>query len=49
MMKVKLNVQTMYKGELLRAGNVYSINKKTAKKWILSNLATKVDDPEEAT
>lgn len=44
MIKVKLNVQTMYKGELLRAGKVYDINKETAKRWILSNLATEVKE-----
>lgn len=42
MMKVKLNVQTMYKGELLRAGKVYEINKETAEKWVISHLASKV-------
>lgn len=46
MIKVKLNVQTMYKGELLRAGNVYEINQDTAEKWILSNLATKIEETE---
>lgn len=43
MIKVKLNVQTMYRGELLRAGKVYEINKETAEKWIASNLASKVE------
>lgn len=42
MVKVKLNVQTMYKGELLRAGKVYDINEKTAERWIASHLAEKV-------
>ena len=44
MIKIKLNVQTMYKGELLRAGKIYDINKETAEKWIISNLATEVRD-----
>lgn len=48
MIKVKLNVQTMYKGELLRAGKVYNINKETAKKWIVSNLATEVKNSEQS-
>lgn len=48
MIKVKLNVQTMYKGELLRAGKVYDINKETAKKWIVSNLATEVKNSEQS-
>ena len=48
MIKVKLNVQTMYKGELLRAGKAYEINRKTAEKWIISNLATEVKETEDA-
>lgn len=44
MMKIKMNVQTMYKGELFRAGKVYEVNKKTAEKWIASKLATKIED-----
>lgn len=32
-------VQTMYKGELLRAGKVYDINKETAERWIVSGIA----------
>lgn len=44
MIKVKLNVQTMYQGELLRAGNIYEVNKETAKRWILSHLATEVKE-----
>lgn len=44
MIKVKLNVQTMYKGELLRAGKVYEINRETAERWIMSNLATKIEE-----
>lgn len=43
MLEVKMNVQTMYKGELLRAGKTYLINKKTAEKWIISNIATSVE------
>lgn len=47
MMKVKLNVQTMYRGELLRAGKVYTVNKETAERWIVSKLAEKVEEDEE--
>ncbi len=36
---IKMNVQTMYKGELLRAGKVYTVNKETAERWIISGLA----------
>lgn len=36
---VKMNVQTMYKGELLRAGKTYIVSKETAKRWIISGLA----------
>lgn len=43
-MQVKLNVQTMYKGELLRAGKVYEISKETAERWIVSGLAEKIED-----
>lgn len=42
MIKVKLNVQTMYQGDLLRAGKVYEVNEKTAERWIASGLAEKV-------
>lgn len=36
---IKMNVQTMYKGELLRAGKTYEVNEETAKRWIVSGLA----------
>lgn len=36
---VKMNVQTMYKGELLRAGKTYTVSKGTAERWIISGLA----------
>jgi len=49
MIKVKLNVQTMYKGELLRAGKVYEINKATAKRWIASKLAEEVKEEHGST
>jgi len=39
MKKVKMLVQTMYRGELLRAGKVYEVSEETAEKWIISNLA----------
>lgn len=41
MKKIKLNVQTMYQGELFRAGKIYEVNKKTAERWIASGLAEK--------
>lgn len=41
MVKVKLIVQTMYQGELLRAGKTYEVNKRTAERWIASGLAEK--------
>lgn len=41
LVKVKLNVQTMYQGKLLRAGKVYEVNEKTAERWIASGLAEK--------
>lgn len=47
MIKIKMNVQTMYKGELLRAGKIYEINEKTAEKWIIINIASRVEtEPE---
>lgn len=39
MIKVKMNVQTAYYGELLRKGKVYEIEKKTAQRWIDSKIA----------
>lgn len=36
---VKMNVQTMYKGDLLRAGKTYTVNQETAERWIASGLA----------
>lgn len=44
MKKVKMLVQTMYRGELLRAGKVYEVSEETAKKWIISNLAEDAED-----
>ena len=38
---VKMNVQTMYKGDLLRAGKTYTVNEETAERWIVSGLAEK--------
>jgi len=42
--KVKMNVQTMYRAELLRAGKVYTVNKETAERWIISKLAERVEE-----
>jgi len=44
MVKVKMNVQTMYRGELLRAGKIYTVSEKTAERWIMSKLAEKVKE-----
>lgn len=41
---VKMNVQTMYYGKLLRKGKIYPIKKETAKRWIVSKIAEKVDE-----
>lgn len=43
MLKVKMNVQTAFHGELLRAGKVYEIDDDIAKRWIASKIAEKVD------
>lgn len=44
MIKVKMNVQTAYHGELFRAGKVYEVDEKTAKRWIASKLAVAVEE-----
>src|SRR5699024_2034405 len=36
---VDMKVQTMYKGDLLRAGKIYTVNEETAERWIVSGLA----------
>lgn len=46
-MKIKMLVQTMFRGELLRAGKVYDINQETAQKWLISKIAEEVDEEEE--
>ena len=43
-MKVKMNVQTAYRGDLLRAGKIYDIDESTAKRWIASKLAEAVKE-----
>jgi len=43
-MKVKMNVQTAYRGDLLRAGKVYEVDDSTAKRWIASKLAEAVKE-----
>lgn len=43
-MKVKMNVQTAYHGELFRAGKVYEVDETTAKRWIASKLAVAVEE-----
>ncbi|WP_010094278.1 hypothetical protein [Ornithinibacillus scapharcae] len=44
MIKVKMNVQTAYHGELFRAGKVYEVDETTAKRWIASKLAVAVEE-----
>ena len=39
-----MNVQTAFHGDLLRKGKVYDIEKETAKRWIASKIAERVDD-----
>ncbi len=46
LIKVKMNVQTMYRANLLRAGKTYEINQETAERWMLSGLAEKVEEKE---
>ncbi|GEN87589.1 hypothetical protein [Oceanobacillus sojae] len=46
-MKVKMNVQTAYHGDLLRAGKEYEIDEETAKRWIASRLAERVQENSE--
>ena len=43
-MKVKMNVQTMYHGDLLRKGKVYDIEENTAKRWIASKIANRMNE-----
>jgi len=42
--KVKMNVQTAYHGDLLRAGKIYEVDEETAKRWIASKLADEADE-----
>ncbi|WP_010532077.1 hypothetical protein [Lentibacillus jeotgali] len=44
MQKVKMNVQTMYHGELLRAGKVYEVEQSTAERWIASKIAEEAEE-----
>ncbi|MFC4023935.1 hypothetical protein ACFOUV_09025 [Oceanobacillus longus] len=44
MIKVKMNVQTAYHGELLRAGKVYEVEETIAKRWIASKLAEEIKE-----
>ncbi|SET06339.1 hypothetical protein SAMN05216389_10525 [Oceanobacillus limi] len=44
MVKIKMNIQTAYRGELLRAGKVYEIEETTAKRWIASKIAEQVEE-----
>lgn len=42
-----MNVQTAYHGDLLRAGKEYEIDEETAKRWIASRLAERVQENSE--
>jgi len=44
MVKVKMNVQTAFHGDLLRAGKVYEVDEETAKRWIASKLAEEAEE-----
>ncbi|MBM7572308.1 hypothetical protein [Aquibacillus albus] len=44
MAKVEMIVQTMYNGQLLRAGKVYEVGDDTAQRWQISNIAKVVED-----
>ncbi|WP_165769036.1 hypothetical protein [Virgibacillus profundi] len=44
MIKVKMNVQTAYHGDLLRAGKIYEIDETVAKRWIASKIAVKAEE-----
>lgn len=44
MQKVKMNVQTAYHGDLLRAGKVYEVDEATAKRWIDSKIADAAEE-----
>ncbi|MFC2947318.1 hypothetical protein [Virgibacillus sediminis] len=43
-MKLKMNVQTAYHGQLLRAGKVYEIEDSIAERWIASKIAEKTEE-----
>ncbi len=46
LVKVKMNVQTMYQANLLRAGKIYEVKKDTAERWIISGLAEEAEETE---
>ncbi|WP_281355708.1 hypothetical protein [Virgibacillus ihumii] len=43
-MRIKMNVQTAYHGDLLRAGKIYEIDEETAKRWVASKIAVQAED-----
>ncbi|GAA0590141.1 hypothetical protein GCM10009001_02620 [Virgibacillus siamensis] len=45
-MKIKMNVQTAFHGDLLRAGKIYEIDEDTAKRWLASKIAVRAEDNE---
>jgi len=44
MVQVKMNVQTAFHGDLLRAGKVYEVDEATAERWIKSRIAEKAEE-----
>ena len=42
--KVRMNVQTSYHGQLLRAGKEYEVDKEVAERWVASKLAEKAEE-----
>jgi len=47
LIKVKMNVQTAYYGDLLRKGNIYEVEQQTAERWIASKIADKVNESDD--
>ncbi|GGJ87187.1 hypothetical protein GCM10007063_07110 [Lentibacillus kapialis] len=44
MQKVKMNVQTMYHGDLFRAGKIYEVDESTAERWITGKIAESAEE-----
>lgn len=45
-MKVKMNVETVYKGKRRLPGEMYDVDKKTGEQWVKRKVATEVKEPE---